>query len=78
MFNELPGDLRELTKCGVDKFRAKLDEFLQMIPDQPKCSGLTPVAQKPDAPHSNSLFYQVAWPRQRTLLPFVSAPQLAR
>ena len=59
LFNELPGELRDMTKCEVDEFKAKLDEFLQMIPDQPKCSGLTPVAQKPDATQSNSLLYQV-------------------
>ena len=64
LFNELPRDLRKKTKCGVEEFKMILDEFLQKIPDQPKCPGLTPVAQKPDATHSNSLLYQLAWARR--------------
>ena len=45
LFNKLPIALRDLTKCGLDEFKKQLDQFLTFVPDQPKCSGLTPAAQ---------------------------------
>ena len=66
LFNLLPRDLRGLTNCGPVEFKTRLDEFLCLIPDQPKCAQMTPVAMKPHA--SNSLIYQVAWARREGLL----------
>ena len=68
LFNQLPRELRDLTKMGVEEFKQELDKFLQKIPDQPKCPGLTPVAMTPDSVHSNSLLHQVAWARREGML----------
>ena len=68
LFNLLPRELREMSKCGVDEFKTCLDTFLQKVPDQPKCPEMTPVACKPDGSSSNSLIYQVAWARREGLL----------
>ena len=69
LFNKLPKTLRNMTKCGPDEFKKQLDQFLTFVPDQPKCSGLTPAAQNPvTALHSNSLLHQVDWARREGLL----------
>ena len=66
--NQLPKSIRDLTKCYIDNFKYELDKFLEIIPDQPKCRGLTPVAQRPDGVYSNSLPHQVHWARRNGLL----------
>ena len=68
LFNQLPKYIRDLTKCSIDEFKHEVDKFLQTIPDEPKCPGLTPVAQRPDGVHSNSLLHQVPWARRNGLL----------
>ena len=68
LFNELPRELRDMTKCGVEEFKFRLDGFLTRIPDQPRCPEMTPVAMTPDSIHTNSLVYQVAWARREGLL----------
>ena len=42
LFNCLPSQLRNMTGCGIDKFKACLDNYLQLIPDEPKTETLTP------------------------------------
>ena len=41
LFNALPQDLRDMSKCTTDKFKGKLDKFLSKIPDEPLIPGLT-------------------------------------
>ena len=36
LFNSLPKNIRNLSKCSVEDFKMKLDQFLSKIPDQPK------------------------------------------
>ena len=68
LFNKMPKYLREMTKCGIDDFKEKLDQFLCKIPDQPKIQGLVPAALTPDCKSSNSLLFQVDWARRQGLL----------
>ena len=69
LFNTLPKVIRDMTKCGPDEFKMELDKFLTFVPDEPKCQGLTPVAQNPvTAQASNSLLHQVNWARREGLL----------
>ena len=54
LYNILPKDLRELPDVGpsqkiIKKFKTKLDNFLQMIPDQPGITGIV---------ESNALIHQ--------------------
>ena len=46
LFNSSPRDVRNLTKCSVNEFKYKLDEFLSKILDQPKTPDLVPEAIK--------------------------------
>ena len=39
LFNCLPIQLRNLTRCTVDEFKAQLDKVLSMVPDEPEVSG---------------------------------------
>ena len=41
LFNVLPKKLRNLTNCPVSEFKANLDRFLKLIPDQPIVPGYT-------------------------------------
>ena len=45
LFNCLPADLRNLSKCSVDTFKNALDKFLGSIPDEPLIPGLTSLRQ---------------------------------
>ena len=45
LFNCLPAELRNLTKCSVDTFKNALDKFLANIPDEPLIPGLTSLRQ---------------------------------
>ena len=42
LFNSLPKYVRNTTKCGVEEFKEKLDQYLSNIPDQPKIGTLIP------------------------------------
>ena len=44
LFNSLPANIRNMTKCTVDEFKMKLDQFLTKLPDEPKIGGLVPGA----------------------------------
>ena len=36
LFNCLPAQIRNITKCTIDEFKMKLDQYLAGIPDEPK------------------------------------------
>ena len=59
LFNALPINVRNETKCSVDDFKMKLDKFLESIPDEPNVGGLIPGASTLEARASNSLVDQV-------------------
>ena len=54
-FNAIPKNIRNITRCGAEDFKLKLDAFLNKIPDEPKAGGLMPLS----AMQSNSLLHQV-------------------
>ena len=41
IFNTLPKEVREVTICGVEKFKTALDKFLKTVPDEPPVPGYT-------------------------------------
>ena len=59
LFNCLPATVRNMTKCTVEEFKAKLDTFLEKVPDEPSMRGLVPAACTADARPSNSILDQV-------------------
>ena len=59
LFNCLPATVRNMTKCTVEEFKAKLDTFLEKVPDEPSMRGLIPAACTSDARPSNSILDQV-------------------
>ena len=60
LFNKLPKQIRNIRNCSVDDFKARLDQFLEKIPDEPKVSKLTPRASNQvTARASNSLLDQI-------------------
>ena len=60
LFNCLPAQIRNTTKCSIDDFKFKLDQYLARIPDEPKLPGYIPTAtnQYTGQP-SNSIIDQV-------------------
>ena len=59
LFNSLPKNLRNKSKCSVDDFKFQLDAFLRKVPDQPKTPSLEPEAMNQyTAKPSNSLIDQ--------------------
>ena len=53
LFNSIPRDLMDISTGSPDKFKAKLDEWLSTIPDEPTVPG------RQRAAASNSLLDQV-------------------
>ena len=41
LFNALPQNLRNLTRCKTDQFKHELDKYISKIPDEPLIPGLT-------------------------------------
>ena len=41
LFNSLPKQIRNITKCTKEFFKHKLDSFLAEIPDEPQVTGYT-------------------------------------
>ena len=41
LFNALPQNLRNLTRCHTDQFKNELDRYLSKIPDEPLIPGMT-------------------------------------
>ena len=56
LFNAMPKEVRNISCCGVEDFKKKLDSYLNTIPDEPKIGGLMPQ----NCYQSNSILYQVA------------------
>ena len=44
LFNSIPASIRNMTKCGIEDFKMKLDKFLENVPDEPNVRGLVPGA----------------------------------
>ena len=44
LFNCMPAKIRNIKKCSVAEFKAKLDVVLSRVPDEPKVSGYIPSA----------------------------------
>ena len=59
LFNKIPRKIRDMKKCSVDDFKEKLDQFLETIPDEPRCPGLTPSVVTPGGAPTNSLLYTI-------------------
>ena len=55
LFNAIPKNVRNITGCGAEDFKLKLDAFLSKVPDEPKIGGLMPL----NAIQSNSILHQV-------------------
>ncbi len=51
LFNRMPQEIRDLTRCSVLTFKYKLDAFLRTVPDEPRCPGYTQLTAK----ESNSI-----------------------
>jgi hypothetical protein len=58
LFNSLPANIRNLTKCSIEDFKMALDKYLENIPDELNVSGLTPGGCTAEARASNSLLDQ--------------------
>ena len=39
LFNSLPIQVRNISKCNVDEFKVQLDKVLEKVPDEPNISG---------------------------------------
>ena len=59
LFNSLPREIKDMSGCGLEKFKEALDNFLTEIPDEPPAPGLIPGACSVDALPSNSLLDQI-------------------
>ena len=55
LFNSLPKEIRNITKCTKEVFKKLLDKFLATIPDEPHIIGATP----PRLADTNTLFDQI-------------------
>ena len=55
IFNVLPKNIRDLSNCNTETFKANLDAFLQSVPDTPHIPGLGKFCQA----ESNSLIHMV-------------------
>ena len=60
LYNALPRELRNLTGCGTDFFKEKLDQYLAGIADEPAFPGFIPTGITENGAPSNSLIYQAA------------------
>ena len=64
LFNCLPIQLRNLTRCTVDEFKAQLDKVLSMVPDEPEVSGCQYTPQAYVSIHGKALKLH-NWPNQK-------------
>ena len=65
-FNSIPKNIRNMTRCGIEDFKMKLDKFLEIVPDEPSVRGLVPRACTADARPSNSILDQVKMVKKRS------------
>ena len=61
LFNIMPKEIRNLFDCSLDKFKHKLDSFLQTVPDEPLVPGYTAFRRA----ESNSLIYMAKHARHK-------------
>ena len=61
LFNSLPIQVRNISKCTVEEFKAQLDKVLEKVPDEPSLSGgYTPRASDQfTGQPSNSIIHQI-------------------
>ena len=60
LFNSLPANIRNKSKCSIDDFKFVLDQFLSKIPDEPKLPGYIPAASNQySGQPSNCLIEQI-------------------
>ena len=65
LWNCLPKDIRNKTGCSQDEFKELLDQFLTLVPDEPRSDGCTPGACNPHTGRAtNTLRYQAARRRE--------------
>ena len=66
LFNIIPQDIRNLTNCGLELFKRKLDEFLLQLPGQPQSQDTpdsTTTACWMSSPHTKEHRVEpLAWP----------------
>lgn len=55
LFNALPKEIRNISNCTVDAFKAKLDSYIQIVPDMPHLPGLGKFCRA----SSNSLIHMI-------------------
>ena len=55
LLNAIPKHIRNITSCGVDELKLRLDSYLSTIPDETKIRGLMPR----NSMQSNSILHQV-------------------
>ena len=66
LFNSIPASISNMTRCGVEDFKMKLDNFLEIGPGEPSVRGLVPRACTADARPSNSILDQVKMVQKRS------------
>ena len=54
IFNSLPQSVRNITGCNVETFKARLDKYLALVPDEPLIPGYTRYRSS----NSNSLLHK--------------------
>ena len=54
LFNLLPREIRDMSDCPINEFKATLDIFLAGVPDKPFLAGITP---NPNMENNNSLVH---------------------
>ena len=61
LWNSLPKNIRNMTKCSQEDFKELLDQFLTAVPDEPRASGCVPGACDPYTGRAtNTLIHQAA------------------
>ena len=55
LFNAFPKEIRNITNCTVDAFKAKLDSYLLTVPDMPHLPGIGKFCRA----SSNSLIHMI-------------------
>ena len=60
LWNSLPKNVRNKTKCSQEDFKEMLDIFLSKVPDEPRASSCVPGACDPHSGRAtNTLMHQV-------------------
>lgn len=62
MFNMIPSEIRNLTSCKTDVFKAVLDKWLARIPDEPQVQGYTAMRRA----DSNSVRHMMSYAKRES------------